>query len=49
MYDYFFFLDSKKELSLFDRARSLESSQVSESGFSGEIVFLDKGGESFIV
>lgn len=44
MYDYFFFLDSQKELSLFDRARSLESSQIAESDFSGEVIFLDKGG-----
>lgn len=45
MYDYFIFLDSKKELSLFDRARSLENSQLLESEFSEVIVFLDKNGK----
>ncbi|HSM25824.1 MAG TPA: histidine kinase, partial [Anaerolineaceae bacterium] len=45
MYDYFIFLDTKKELNLFDQARSLENSQLQESEFSEVIVFLDKNGK----
>lgn len=45
MYDYFFFLDSQNQLSLFDRARRLDGSQLQESGFAGEIVFLDNDGK----
>lgn len=45
MYDYIFFLDSGKDLNLFDRAKNLGGSDLYDDVFSGNIIFLDTDGK----
>ena len=45
MYDYIFFLDTGKDLNIFDRAKNLEGSNLYDDMFSGNIIFLDANGK----
>lgn len=45
MYDYIFFLDSGKNLNIFDRAKSLDQAGMYDEIFSGNIIFLDRDGK----
>ncbi|PKO05449.1 MAG: hypothetical protein CVU41_12525 [Chloroflexi bacterium HGW-Chloroflexi-3] len=45
MYDYIFFLDSGKNLNIFDRAKTLDQAGMYDEIFSGNIIFLDSNGK----
>ncbi len=45
MYDYIFFLDSGKNLNIFDRAKTLDQAGMYDDIFSGNIIFLDSDGK----
>lgn len=45
MYDYIFFLDSGKNLNIFDRAKTLDQVGMYDDIFSGNIIFLDSAGK----
>jgi len=44
MYDYIFFLDTGKNLNIFERAKNLDQSRIDNDYFYGNIVFLDQDG-----